>query len=68
VIAYMSIPIRFRAFGRRFYPISVYTKSTFVEGDSYIPLWCIKIRIELFASIHSYEANIKSFIIAKLPA
>jgi len=41
-------------------------KSTFVEGDSNISLWYIKIRLELLLSIHSYEANRTSFIIVKL--
>ena len=36
----------------------------FVEGDSNISLWCIKIRIEQVSSIHNCEANRMSFIIA----
>jgi len=57
----------FRAFGRRFYPKRL-TKSTFVEGDSDISLWYIKIRIEQVSSIHSCEANRTSFIIVRLSA
>jgi len=46
----------FGAFGRRFYPKRL-IKSTFVERDSNISLWYIKIRIEQVSGIHSYEAN-----------
>jgi len=53
--------------GRRLYSKRL-TRSTLVEGDSNIWLWYIKIRIELFSRIHSYEASRQSFIIAKLPA
>jgi len=52
----------FREFGRRFYPKRL-TKSTFVEGDSNISLWYIKIRTEQFSGILSYEANRTSCII-----
>jgi len=57
----------FRAFGRHFYPKRL-TKSTFVERDSNISLWYIKIRIEQVSSIHNCKANRMSFIIARLPA
>jgi len=40
-----NVTFTFRAFVRRFYPKRL-TKSTFVEGDSNISLWYIKIRIE----------------------
>jgi len=40
----------FRAFGRL-------TKSTFVERDTTISLWYIKIRIEQVSSIHNCKAN-----------
>jgi len=63
----LTFRFTFRAFGRRFYPKRL-TKSTFVEGDSNISLWCIKIRIEQVSSIHSYEVNRTSFIIARLSA
>jgi len=53
-------------FGRHFYPKRL-TKSTFVEGNSYISLWYIKIGIEMFSSIHIYETNRTSFVITKLP-
>jgi len=54
-------------FGGCFYPNRL-TESTFVERDSNISLWYIKIRIEQVSSIHSGEANRTSFIIARLPA
>jgi len=40
----LAFTFTFRAFGRHFYPKQL-TKSTFVERDSNISLWCIKIRI-----------------------
>jgi len=54
-------------FGRHFYPKRL-TESTFVEVDSNISLWYIKIRIEQVSSVHSCKANRTSFIIAWLPA
>jgi len=57
----------FRAFGRRFYP-KRFTISTFVDGDSNILLWYIKIRIEQVSSIHNCKVNGTRFIIARLPA
>jgi len=45
----------FMEFGRRFYPKRL-TKR-YVEGDSNISLWYIKIRIEQVSSIHSCKAN-----------
>jgi len=45
VYAFFFFLLTFRAFGRRFYPKQL-TKSTFVERDSNISLWYIKIRIE----------------------
>jgi len=48
---------KLRAFGRRrFYPMRL-TKSTFVEGDSNISLWYIKIGIEQDSSIHNCRVN-----------
>jgi len=52
----------FGAFGRCFYPKRL-TKSTFVERDSNMLLWYMKI-IEQVSSIHSCKANRMSFIIA----
>jgi len=59
--------ITFRAFGIHFHPKRL-TKSIFVERESKISLWYIKIGIELFSSIHIYETNRTIFVIAKLPA
>jgi len=58
------ITFTLRVFIRCFYPKRL-TKSTCVEGDSNISLWYIKIRIEQVYSIHSYEVNRTSFIIAR---
>jgi len=65
-----GVTFTFRALGRHFYPkrLTIYLKSTFVEGDSNILLWYIKIRIEQVSSIHNCKANGTSFIIARLPA
>jgi len=46
------------------------SKATYKEyicgkRDSNISLWYIKIRIEQVSSIHNYEANRTSFIIAR---
>jgi len=67
IIIIIIITFTFRAFGRRFYP-KQHTKSTFVERESYISLWYIKIRIEQVSSIHNRKVNRMSFIIAMLPA
>jgi len=50
-----SFTFTFKAFGRCFYPKRL-TKNTFVERDSNISLWYIKIRIE----------QVSAFIVARL--
>jgi len=53
---FKTFTFTFRVFGRRFYPKRL-TKSPFVERDSNISLWYIKIRIEQVSSIHNCKVN-----------